>query len=154
MRTLILLTAAPGAGKSTWAARYAAHNDHVRIVNSDEVRKEITGSYQDFSKQPLVWETFRKRIHEYGQADEDAIVICDGVNDTNAIRLSYAHDTPEFDHHVLVYIVRSLEVLQFQNKQRPLDKWVPAEVVETFYRRLEEPNAEVKAAYDEYIVVT
>ena len=154
MRTLILLTAAPGAGKSTWAARYAENNDHVRIVSSDEVRKEITGSYQDFSKQPLVWETFRKRIHEYGQSDEEAIVICDGVNDTNAIRLSYAKDTPEFDRHILVYIVRSLEVLQYQNKKRPAEKWVPAEVVESYFKRLEEPNAEVKAAYDEYIVVT
>ncbi len=153
MRTLILLTAAPGAGKSTWAARYADNNEHVRIVSSDEVRREITGSYQDFSKQTQVWETFRQRIHEYGKADEDAIVICDGVNDTNAIRLSYAKDTPEFDYHILVYFVKSLEVLQFQNKQRPLDKWVPAEVVETFFKRLEEPNAEVKAAYDEYIVV-
>lgn len=154
MRTLILLTAAPGAGKSTWAANYAADNPHVRIVSSDEVRKEITGSYHDFSKQPLVWETFRKRIHEYGKADRDAIVICDGVNDTNAIRLSYAKDTPEFDRHILVYIVKSLEVLQFQNQQRPSEKWVPAEVVESYFRRLEEPNAEVKAAYDDYIVVT
>ena len=154
MRTLILLTAAPGAGKSTWAARYAEGNPHVRIVSSDEVRKEVTGSYQDFSKQPKVWETFRRRIHEYGQQDEDAIVICDGVNDTNAIRLSYAKDTPEFERHVLVYIVRSLEILQLQNHQRSLDKWGPAEVVENYFRHLEEPNAEVRAAYDDYIVVT
>jgi tRNA uridine 5-carbamoylmethylation protein Kti12 len=154
MRTLILLTAVPGAGKSTWAASYAANNTHVRIVSSDEVRKEITGTYQDFSQQPLVWETFRRRIHEYARQDRHAIVICDGVNDTNAIRLFYAKDTPEFDKHILVYIVKSLEVIQMQNKKRPIDKWVPVEVVESYFRKIEEPNAEVKAAYDEYIVVT
>ena len=154
MRTLILLTAVPGAGKSTWARRYAESHKNVYIVNSDEVRHAVTGSYRDFSKQDMVWATFRREIHEYGKKCDDVTVIADGVNDTNQIRLSYALDTKEFDRHILVYIVRPLEVIIRQNRQREVEKWVPDEVVETYFKKIEEPNEAVRTAYDECIIVS
>lgn len=154
MLTFILLTAVPGAGKSTWASRYAKEHDHVYIVNSDEVRKEVSGSYKNFTMQDKVWETFRRRIHEYAQKDENAIVIADGVNDTNKIRLSYLEETPEFEKHVMVYIMKPLEVIQRQNMERDIEKQVPPEVVESFYNRIEEPSLEVKCAYDECFVIS
>lgn len=61
MKTLIIMSAVPGAGKSTWARQYQATHKNVFIVSSDEVRKEITGQYQDFSRQNEVWEAFRKK---------------------------------------------------------------------------------------------
>jgi len=154
MLTFILLTAVPGAGKSTWAYRYAKEHDHVYIVNSDEVRKEVSGSYKNFTMQDKVWETFRRRIHEYAKKDENAIVIADGVNDTNQVRLSYLEETPEFEKHVMVYIMKPLDVIQKQNKERELEKQVPSEVVESFYNRIEEPSMEVKCAYDECFVIS
>ncbi|MCX5775416.1 MAG: ATP-binding protein [Firmicutes bacterium] len=154
MRTFILLTAVPGAGKSTWAARYAKEHDHVYIVNSDEVRKEVAGSYRNFSMQDKVWATFRERIHDFAKKDKNAIVIADGVNDTNQIRLFYRQETPEFERHVMVYIIKPLDVLQRQNKERDLEKQVPPEVVESFYKRIEEPSSEVKHAYDECFVIS
>lgn len=154
MRTFILLTAVPGAGKSTWASHYAKEHDNVYIVSADEVRKEITGSYQNFSMQDRVWETFRQRIHEYAKENINAIVIADGVNDTNQIRLFYRYETPEFDRHVMVFIVKPLDVIQRQNKERELEKQVPPAVVESFYKRIEEPSPEVKNAYDECFVIS
>jgi len=153
MLTFILLTAVPGAGKSTWAARYAKEHDHVYIVSADEVRKEVAGSYQNFTMQDKVWETFRQRIHDCAKQDKNAVVIADGVNDTNQIRLFYRHETPEFDRHVMVYIVKPLDVIQRQNKERALEKQVPPAVVESFYKRIEEPSVEVKCAYDECFVI-
>ena len=59
MKTLIMLSAIPAAGKSTWAKQYRDTHEEVYIVSSDEIRMELTGGdYHDRSKQALVWETF------------------------------------------------------------------------------------------------
>ena len=50
MKTFILLSAVPGAGKSTWALQYKKTHPHVFIVSSDDIRKELTGVYQNWDK--------------------------------------------------------------------------------------------------------
>ena len=122
MKTFILLSAIPGAGKSTWASAYASTHDNVYIVSSDEVRKEITGGYQIFNQEPLVWETFRRRIHEYGALGDEVTVIADAVNDTNALRKYYAGEAKEFDKKIFVFIDKPLDVVLVQNKLRRSDK--------------------------------
>ncbi|NCA96445.1 MAG: hypothetical protein EOM74_05640, partial [Methanomicrobia archaeon] len=51
MKTLILLTAVPGAGKSTWAKRYQSEHPHTYIISSDDLRMELLGGYQNFSNE-------------------------------------------------------------------------------------------------------
>ena len=76
MRTLIILSAIPASGKSTWAAQYQATHKNVYIVSSDAIRMEITGgNYQDHTKQKQVWELFSKRIHEYGAIDGSTVIL-------------------------------------------------------------------------------
>ena len=48
MKTLIMLSAMPGSGKSTWAKAYQEAHPHTLIVSSDEIRFELTGQTQDF----------------------------------------------------------------------------------------------------------
>ena len=61
MKTLIMLSAMPGSGKSTWAKAYQEAHPHTLIVSSDAIRYELTGQTQDFSKQKEVWELFSLR---------------------------------------------------------------------------------------------
>ena len=92
MKTLIILSAMPGSGKSTWANKYQEEHPHTLIVSSDQIRYELTGATQDFSKQKEVWELFSLRIHEYAKRYDDVTVILDALNDLNSLREKYVKD--------------------------------------------------------------
>lgn len=153
MRTFILLSAIPGAGKSTWASQYAKDHPDVYIVSSDECRKEVTGAYQRFDQEKKVWELFRTRIHEYAAKGKNVTVIADAVNDTNDLRKYYAKDAKEFDKKILVFIQRPLAKVLKQNTQRQTEKWVPNDIIEMYDKKMQIPSDHVIALYDEYIVI-
>jgi len=153
VRTFILLSAVPGAGKSTWASRYALSHDNVHVISSDEVRKEVTGAYQIFNQEPKVWETFRRRIHEYAKLGEDVTIIADAVNDTNSLRKYYANEASEFDKKIFVFIEKPVDVVLAQNHMRRQDKWVPEDVIMMFYKKVEQPSEEVISLYHEFIYI-
>ena len=108
MKTLIILSAMPGSGKSTWAKKYSEEHPHTLIVSSDEIRFELTGQSQDFSKQKEVWELFSLRIHEYAKKYDDVTVILDALNDLNCLREKYVKDN--------VYLVKSIDKFIFDDK--------------------------------------
>lgn len=153
MKTLILLTAVPGAGKSTWAKRYQSEHPHTYIISSDDLRMELLGGYQNFSNEELVWSTFRQRIHDYGKLHDDVTVILDAVNYSNKGRLFYKDESPEFDEHLLVYVKKPLDVILRQNRDRDPGKIVPEDVVKNYFMKIEEPSEAVLAAY-RLVVIT
>ncbi len=153
MRTLILLSALPGSGKSTWANAYKASHPHTYIVSSDEIRVELFGKAQDFRDERMVWDTYLKRLNEYGQEHEDATVIADATNLQNKYRRYYFEETPGFDRHVLVYFKIPYETCCRQNKMRNNDRIVPDKAMEKLYAELEEPDEETINLYDEYLTI-
>lgn len=152
MKTLILMTAVPGAGKSTWAREFQKNNPNTFIISSDEIRKELLGAVQNFTNEDLVWKTFKERIHLYASQYEDVNVILDAVNYANRGRKYYYEQSKEYDKHILVYVKRPLEVLLEQNKRRTSDRWVPDHVIADFYNKFEEPDDEIKSLYEIKIV--
>ena len=153
MKKLIILTAYPASGKTTWAKKYQAEHENVRILNSDDLRLELThGNYHDRSKQKEVWELFDKRIHEYGQID-DVTLILDALNDTNELRLKYIKEASEFDYRVLVMFPSTLERSKEFNSRRPEDRRVPDDIIEMYFNKFEQPNEEVLSYIDELIEV-
>ena len=154
MKTLIMLSAYPASGKTTWAKNYQKEHENVYILNSDEIRMELTGgNYHDRSKQKEVWELFDRRIHEYALKEGDMTLILDAVNDTNEVRLKYLSTTPEYDKHVLVMFPSTLERSQYFNSLRPADKKVPEDVIVMMFNKFEQPNEEVLSYIDELIEV-
>ena len=92
MKTLIMLSAIPASGKSTWARNYKEQHENTYIISSDGIRMELTnGDYHDRSKQAEVWKVFSERIHEFGKID-NVTVILDALNDTNALREKYVKE--------------------------------------------------------------
>ena len=149
MKTLIMMSAFPASGKSTWAKRFKETHDNVVVLNSDEIRLELTnGNYHDQSKQKEVWELFEKRIHEYGQIDNVTLIL-DALNDVNEVRLKYLSTTPEFDRKVLVMFNTSPERSKMLNLQRPEDCRVPDFIMDMLISKFEEPNEEVEKYLDE-----
>jgi predicted kinase len=153
MKQLIVMSAVPGAGKSTWAKRYRNEHPHTIIISSDEIRYELTGSYQDFSKQKEVWELFEKRLIAYGKHQEDITVILDAVIDLNVLREKYAKLGSNYDKKTLVVIYKPFDIVQTTNKERAKDKWVPDDVLNMLYHKFEMPTKEVIDLYDEYIYI-
>ena len=153
MRKLIVLSAPPGSGKSTWANKYIAKNPNTVIISSDEIRYELTGQYQDFSKQKEVWELFEKRLVEYAHREDGADVILDALVDLNILRMKYAELGKDYKRKVLVVLHKPFVEMVKNNKERRADKWVPDDVMEMLYNKFEKPTREVIDMYDEYIYI-
>jgi len=153
MKTLIMLSAIPASGKTTWAKEYQQNHPNTYIVSSDDVRLEVThGNYQDHTRQKEVWELFDKRIHEYAK-NEDATVILDALNDTNEVRLKYLATTPEFDKKILVLFPSTYEKSKKYNGMREEEVRVPENILIGLVNKFEEPNEEVLKYIDEVKVV-
>ena len=148
MKTLIVLSAMPGSGKSTWAKKYQEEHLHTLIISSDAIRYELTGSMQDFSKQKEVWELFSLRIHEYANKYDDVTVILDALNDLNVLREKYVKENPEYNRYELVLFPKTLEEIRFYNKQRNELSVVPDEQLEMLINKWEEPSKEVLELFD------
>ena len=154
MKTLIMLSAIPASGKSTWAKEYQEKHPSTYIVSSDDVRMEVThGDYQDHTRQKEVWELFEKRIHEYG-AIEGATVILDALNDVNPVRIKYLSTTPEFDKKILILFPSNLEKSKKYNGMREPECRVPDDILVQLVDKFEAPSPEVLALVDEVQEVT
>ena len=148
MKTLIILSAMPGSGKSTWANKYQQEHSHTLIVSSDQIRYEVTGQTQDFTRQKEVWELFSLRIHEYAEKYNDVTVILDALTDLNCLREKYVKENPEFDRYELVLFPRTIEQIRFYNKQRNEKSIVPDDQLEMLINKWEEPSEEVLKLFD------
>ena len=153
MKKLIMLSAFPASGKTTWAKKYQQEHENVYILNSDEIRLELThGDYHDRSKQAEVWTLFDKRIHEIGKI-ENVTLILDALNDTNEVRLKYLKSSSEFDYKVLVVFPSTLERSLEFNGRRPPECRVPDNIIEMLFEKYEQPNEEVLSLVNEVIEV-
>lgn len=151
MKTFILLSAVPGAGKSTWAENYQKEHQHVFIVSSDEIRKEVSGVYQNWDHEDKVWDLYFKRIILFRDKYDDVTVIADSTNLQNKFRLFYGTNVKGFDKKILLILDKPLDVALKQNLLRSEDKIVPEDVIRSMYQRFEQPNQEVIDAFDEIV---
>ena len=154
MKQLIILSAVPGSGKSTWAKKYQASHPNTYIISSDEIRFELTGQYQDFSKQKEVWEEFENRLLNYSKQDGNFTVILDAVIDLNSLRKKYYDLGKDFDRKILVILRKPLELLKKLNKERKEEKWVPEDVLINLYNKFEEPTKDILGIFDEWEYIT
>ena len=154
MKTFILLSAVPGAGKSTWSEQYRLTHKHVFVVSSDDVRKEVTGEYQNFTKEKEVWARYFEYINDYAKnGPDDITVIADSTNLKNIYRKQHTEIVKGFDRKVLVVLKKPLDVILRQNLQRNENKIVPEDIVRAMYKSWEEPSEEIIDWFDEYMVI-
>jgi len=153
MRTLIVLSAIPGSGKSTWAKKYQKEHERTYIVASDEIRLEFFGAVNDFRDEKRVWDTFLERINHYAETMDNVTVIADATNLQNKYRRMYAQLTPKFEKHVLVRFDIPYDICLLQNQMRERERIVPADAMARLLAEMEEPDAPTLAYYNEYRVI-
>ena len=153
MKTLIVLSALPGSGKSTWSEQYRLTHKHVKIVSSDGIRKELTGQYQDLTHEDEVWKIYFDRINEYFDKFDDVTVIADSTNITNNFRLIPLEKCPNYDRVILVVLKKKLDKILYQNHVRSEAKYVPEEAIKSMWKKWEDPTDEVRSVFDEVIEI-
>lgn len=153
MKNLIILTGAPGSGKSTWAKEYQNTHQNCHIISSDAIRFEITGRFDDHTRQPEVWKLFEERIHEYANKGDDVTVILDALCDLNSLRIKYVKENPEYDKYTLVVFPRTFEYVQKYNKMRNQEVWVPDDIHRMLYDKYEKPSAEALGYFQEVLII-
>ena len=154
MKTFILLSAVPGAGKSTWAEQYRLSHKNVKVVSSDTIRKEVTGEYQNFEHEEEVWDKYYSLINKYAEeATDDITVIADSTNLRNYVRRFYVERIKGFDHKILIVLKKDLATLLKQNQERRFSQVVPEDALISMYNAWEDPSNDVVDFFDEYVVI-
>jgi predicted kinase len=153
MRTLIVLSAIPGSGKSTWAKKYQKEHANSFIVSSDDIRMEFFGAVNDFRDEKRVWDTFLKRINDYADSSNEITVIADATNLQNKYRRMYAELTPHFEKHVLIRFDIPYSICLLQNQMREQSKIVPEDAMKRLLDEMEEPDQATLAFYNEYHII-
>jgi len=151
MKTLILMAGIPGSGKSTWCRKYQASHPATHIVDTDETRKRLTGSYLIF---PERMETiFDAMIEEtnaiFAEAAGDCTVIEDSIFLDDYRRKYYMDRIKGYDRSVLFMIkMHDYSVCYRQNRMRPKEKWVPDDVIARMIASYRDPSPEVALLFD------
>lgn len=152
MHNLILMCGIPGSGKSTWCKEYQSKHPNTFIIDTDETRKKITGSYLIFPpKMEMIYDEMIKETNEIFEKYEDCTVIEDSIFLEEYRRRYYMERIKHVDHSMLFMIkMHDYSICYKQNKMRPKDKWVPDEVMDKMINETYvDPSPETAALFDE-----
>ena len=154
MKHLIALSAIAASGKSTWAKHYKINHkdENVFIVSSDEIRKELTGVYQNLNYEKEVWDIYFKRIDILRDSNKDCTIIADSTNIINEHR-KILGKILGFDKKTLVVISKELPVILERNRQRDHAKYVPEFAIKEMWEKWEKVDEETAKLFDEVIYV-
>lgn len=153
MHTLILMAGIPGSGKSTWCKKYQKEHPNVFIVDTDETRKKITGSYLVFpSKMEIIFDEMIRETNEIFKAYEgqECTVIEDSIFLDDYRREYYMERIHGYDKAILFMVkMHDYSICYKQNKMRPKEKWVPEDVMDHMREIYVDPSPKVRAYFDE-----
>jgi tRNA uridine 5-carbamoylmethylation protein Kti12 len=155
MKHLLVLSGWPGVGKSRWTNRYLLehHNESVLVISSDDIRRELTGSYNDLSKDRDMWSLYEQRLQTAYESKDDLTIILDSTCLSNSKRIQWVEKYPNFDKKTLVIIKADVDVCRQRNQQRKADKIIPDEAVLKLFHAYQEPCTIVESLYDDIVYI-
>ena len=153
MKRLIVLSGVPGSGKSYFSHTLKEKNkEHVYIVSSDALRKEIAGDQRDLSHDKEVWEKYYNLAKEYSQFP-DAIVVLDSTHAKKIYRFDLIKPFKElYDQIDLICFKLNKELVIKQNKEREFP--LPEKALLRLINEYELPDEDEKALYDHIDIIT
>ena len=154
MKKLILMAGVAGSGKSTWSRAYAQSHPNTYIIDTDDTRKSITGSYLVFTEPvSLAWDEMIRKANEILAREEDCTVIIDSTFLNDERRLYFLDRLKGYDYleHYMVKF-HDYSVVYRNNKSRPKEKWVPEEVIDKMIKSYVHPSPEVERLFDKIVI--
>lgn len=152
MNKLIVLSGVPGSGKSYFSKTVKKiKNNHVYIVSSDELRREITGSQSNLNEEELMWKIFYSLAKTFS-LDKEGIVILDATHTSTYLRVDKNKELKKlFDQIILVMWNVDHQVVSNQNLQREYP--IPPEVLDEFFKIFELPSERDYEFFDKVLMI-
>ncbi len=152
MNKLIILSGVPGSGKSYFSKTIKhVKTNHVYVVSSDELRREITGIQSNLSQDELMWKIFFSLAKTYS-LDKEGVVILDATHVNSYLRVDKNKNLKKlFDEVILVMWNIDRNVVSNQNLQREFP--IPPDVLDKFYEIFEPPTDKDRKFFDKIIVI-
>ena len=90
-----MLIGIPGSGKSYWVARNKQKLDSLKydVINTDEIRQELTGDVSDLCEDKIVWNV--AKIRAFNSLLRGRNVILDATNVNYYYRSLFIENLPE-----------------------------------------------------------
>lgn len=134
MGKMYLMCGLSGAGKTTFAKKFAEENGYT-YLGIDNIYKGLWAKYDDPNDSFMAWIEFFKLIHGQEMAGHDVVI------DTNAPtfvkRAQFIDWFPTFEEHNLIYIDANRELRHRNNLTR--DRVVPDDEMERMEQEFEYP---------------
>ena len=157
MKKLIVLVGIPGSGKTTWAENYIKENttERVTIINSDEIRKKITGKYDNFNREDEVWREFDNQIFaaSYQKRPKNFTVIVDATHISEYRRICTVAAGDNFKYKIMVHFNIPFEVCLARQETRPKHKRVPKQSMYNYRDRFQYIQSYEKSSVNEFIEI-
>jgi predicted kinase len=114
---IVLMSGSPLSGKSTIAKQIKSHfGGNCYIASTDEIRKEITGTYEDHSREADVWATVIKRMLKH--LGKGKVVVLDATLRQKQLRLDHLEYYKRFPIYYIAFERLPVEVILERNLQR------------------------------------
>lgn len=143
MAHIVMLVGVAGCGKDTWInERLAELSTQEYVVHSsDDIREELFGGLvQD--QNGVVFDTMKKRTLD--SLNSGMNVVYNATNINRRKRANLYKDFKAKGHNVgIVFFTRPLDWLLRVNKERPVEKQVPEDVIKRMYINLQIPRKTV-----------
>jgi len=153
MNRLIVLSGVPGSGKSYFAQLLKAQKkQHLYIISSDEIRKQILGDQRDLSEDVLVFKLYYSFTEAYSK-DINGTVILDATHAKKEFRLDKIKPYRKLYNQIdLICFKLDKDVVLKQNKEREFP--IPEDALNRLIKEYTLPDEEEYAFYDHIDIIT
>lgn len=153
MNRLIVLSGAPGSGKSYFTKTLKAkRHTHLYIISSDQLRTLVLHNRQNLSEDSLIWELFYGLTKTFS-VDLNGLVVLDATHTLKKYRYAnvkqYRKLYDEIDL-IVFNIDKQLVLKQNMRRRHPVPEERLLEIINCF----EQPDEEEKAFFDHIHYVT
>lgn len=102
--SFIMLMGISGSGKSTWAKDFVFKCDaSYKLISSDDIRLQLTGSVDDQTKNAEVWEVVLNHVQSALKAKQN--VILDATNTSTDKRRQFVRQLPPCNRYLKVFSI-------------------------------------------------
>lgn len=144
----------PGSGKSTWWETAVANGtipSTALRINMDTIRKELTGSEENMSKNDLVAKVAKSTLRS-ALANGIEVIYWDNTSARRKYRKDVIEDAKKANYEVIgIWFKVPLEVAKARNASRT--RKVPEDVLDNMYKSIQDTPPELTEGFTQIIVV-
>lgn len=147
----ILMSGIAGAGKSTWARRYASTHPNTVVISSDDIRFELFRSHTlPRDQEKVVQKTIRERIKE--AAENRLNIVLDIAVVVNKNRRKWFNRLRQYYPEVdLVFFDIPLDVCMRNNDSR--ERHVPHHIIKHMDAIKQQPDDELAGMFSSITII-